>query len=168
MRKVFMLFLFLPIILYGQEKDKEIITFYADQEAYILTANTNRDDTSFHLELAKNGKVINEKIIPLTGRCPIEKDIHIESFDNGFTIRIPYCEGYLFRLGKARFVYSNKHDDFVLAAYNEEIINRQNPDLKSRIINYGLPEKPMMLSAFSSCAVRNKTDTLYYRNDTIY
>lgn len=101
MRKVFMLFLFLPIILYGQEKDKEIITFYADQEAYILTANTNRDDTSFHLELAKNGKVINEKIIPLTGRCPIEKDIHIESFDNGFTIRIPYCEGYLFRLGKA-------------------------------------------------------------------
>lgn len=48
MRKVFMLFLFLPIILYGQEKDKEIITFYANQEAYILTANTNRDDTSFH------------------------------------------------------------------------------------------------------------------------
>lgn len=82
-------------------------------------------------------------------------------------IRIPYCDGYLFRIGKARFVYSHELDNFVLAAYNEEIIDRQHPGLDSRIINYDLPEKPMMLSAFSPCAVRNKTETLYYKNDTI-
>ena len=64
-------------------------------------------------------------------------------------IRIPYCDGYLFRIGKARFVYSHELDNFVLAAYNEEIIDRQHPGLDSRIINYDLPEKPMMLSAFS-------------------
>lgn len=82
-------------------------------------------------------------------------------------IRIPYCDGYLFRIGKARFVYSHELDNFVLAAYNEEIIDRQHPGLDSRIINYDLPEKPMMLSAFSPCTVRNKTETLYYKNDTI-
>lgn len=39
--------------------------------------------------------------------------------------------------------------------YKEQ--ERQHPDLESRIISYDLPEKPMMLSAFSSCAVRNET-----------
>lgn len=81
----------------------------------------------------------------------------VEACDNGFMIRIPYCDGYLFRIGEARFVYSDELDDFVLATYNEETIDRQHPDLESRIINYDLPEKPMMLSVFSPCAVRNGT-----------
>ena len=73
----------------------------------------------------------------------------------------------MFNSFKAQFVYSNKYNNFVMAAYNEEIFDRQYRDLESRIITYDLSEKLMFLSSFSPCAVRSKIDTLYYKNDTI-
>lgn len=73
----------------------------------------------------------------------------------------------IFNSFKAQFVYSNKYNNFVMAAYNEEIFDRQYRDLESRIITYDLSEKLMFLSSFSPCAVRSKIDTLYYKNDTI-
>ena len=48
----------------------------------------------------------------------------------------------MFNSFKAQFVYSNKYNNFVMAAYNEEIFDRQYRDLESRIISYDLPEKP--------------------------
>ena len=145
------------------ENPTDTVTVHVNNQAYELTVSI---DTGIHdagglpisrIKLARDGRTIHERNFPLTGKCPIEEDIKVEGADNGFIIRIPYCDGYLFRFGEARFVYSNKQNDFVLAAYNEEIIDRQHPDLESRIINYDLPEKPMMLSAFSPCAVRNET-----------
>lgn len=73
----------------------------------------------------------------------------------------------MFNSFKAQFVYSNKYNNFVMAAYNEEIFDRQYRDLESRIITYDLSEKLMFLSSFSPCVVRSKIDTLYYKNDTI-
>ena len=150
----------------------DAVTVHVNNQVYELTTSIDSviHDTIpsfFHVRLARDGRLIGERNFPLTGKCPIEEEMSIEVCDKGFMIRIPYCDGYLFRIGKARFVYSHELDNFVLAAYNEEIIDRQHPGLDSRIINYDLPEKPMMLSAFSPCAVRNKTETLYYKNDTI-
>ena len=73
----------------------------------------------------------------------------------------------IFNSFKAQFVYSNEYNNFIMAAYNEEIFDRQYYDLESRLITYDLSEKLMFLSSFSPCAVRSKIDTLYYKNDTI-
>lgn len=165
--------LLFPLLCHAGENPTDTVTVHVNNQAYELTVSI---DTGIHdaggllisrIKLARDGRTIHERNFTLTGKCPIEEDIKVEGADNGFIIKIPYCDGYLFRFGEARFVYSDKQGDFVLTAYEEEIIDRQHPDLESRIINYDLPEKPMMLSAFSPCAVRNKTETLYYKNDTI-
>ena len=54
----------------------------------------------------------------------------------------------MFNSFKAQFVYSNKYNNFVMAAYNEEIFDRQYRDLESRIITYDLSEKLMFYLHF--------------------
>ena len=73
-----------------------------------------KPDSVICVKLIKQGKVVGKSIFPLSGRCPIEEDIKVEASDNGFIIRIPYCDGFLFRFGEARFVYSKGQDDFIL------------------------------------------------------
>ena len=90
---------------------------------------------------------------------PIEEDIKVEASDNGFIIRIPYCDGYLFRFGEARFVYSKGQDDFILTAYEEEIIDRQHTELDGKVVKYNIcAEVPIVLSTFSVVEIRNSTD----------
>lgn len=102
---------------------------------------------------------MGKSIFPLSGRCPIEEDIKVEASDNGFIIRIPYCDGYLFRFGEARFVYSKGQDDFILTAYEEEIIDRQHTELDGKVVKYNIcAEVPIVLSTFSVVEIRNNTD----------
>ena len=177
MKKIqYLLFsLLFPILLYGKGNLKDTITIRVNGLVYELTASLdstgNQSGTKQHsaicVRLMKQGKIVEKSIFPLSNRCPIEEDIRIEGSDCGFIIRIPYCDGYLFRFGKARFVYSKGQDDFILTAYEEEIIDRQHPERENRSINYDLPENRITLSGFSPCTITNKMDTLYYKNDTI-
>lgn len=94
--------------------------------------------------------LFGERNFPLTGKCPIEEDIGVEVSDKGFIIRIPYCDGHMFRIGYARFDYSEKYDDFILTEYREENIDRLDTEQKSKNVEYSiLSEKPIVFSMFS-------------------
>lgn len=171
---VLILPVFFPLLCYAGDNSTDTITVSVNNHVYklITSIDTSRHDAdtanfTVCIKLTRDGRTIREKNFPLTRMCPIEEDIRVEGFDNGFIIRIPYCDGYMFRFGEARFVYSNKQEDFILAAYREEIIDRQHPEQKVRYIKYKLPEIPITLSGFSPCSIRNRTDTFYYNNDTI-
>lgn len=155
------------ILLYGKGDLKDTVTICANGLVYELTlslgatengSGTNPDSVSC-VKLIKQGKVVGKSIFPLSGRCPIEEDISVEASDNGFIIRIPYCDGYLFRFGEARFVYSKGQNDFILTAYEEEIIDRQHPELDGKVVKYNICAKvPIVLSTFSVVEIRNNTD----------
>ena len=73
-----------------------------------------RRPAAVYVKLTKDGRAAGESVFPLSGNCPIEEDIGVEVSDKGFIIRIPYCDGHMFRIGYARFGYSEKYDDFIL------------------------------------------------------
>jgi hypothetical protein len=56
----------------------------------------------------------------------------------------------MFRIGYARFDYSEKYDDFILTEYREENIDRLDTEQKSKNVEYSiLSEKPIVFSMFS-------------------
>ncbi len=61
----------------------------------------------------------------------------LKSLTKGFIIRIPYC-GHMFRIGYARFDYSEKYDDFILTEYREENIDRLDTEQKSKNVEYSI------------------------------
>ena len=138
--------LLFPILLYGKGNLKDTVTIYVNGLVYELTVSLDstinesgeKQLSAVCVELTKQGKVVGKRIFPLSDRCPIEEDISIKGVDMGFTITIPYCEGYLFRFGEASFVYSKEQDDFILTAYKEEIIDRQHPELDDKVIKYNI------------------------------
>ena len=135
-----------PILLYGKGNLKDTVTICVDGLVYELSVSLDstendsgtKPDSVICVKLIKQGKVVGKSIFPLSGRCPIEEDIKVEASDNGFIIRIPYCDGYLFRFGEARFVYSKGQDDFILTAYEEEIIDRQHTELDGKVVKYNI------------------------------
>lgn len=160
-------YLLFPILLYGKGNLKDTVTVFINGQVYELTASldstVNRSDMKQHsvicVKLMKQRKIIGKSIFPLSGRCPIEKDIDIRGADLGFTITLPYCDSYLFRFGEARFVYSKEQDDFVLTSYNEKVIDRQHPELDGKVVKYNIcAEVPVVLSTFSVVEIRNNTD----------
>lgn len=162
-----LLCLLFPILLYGRGNLKDTVTIRVDGLVYELSVSldsTENDsgtklDTVICVKLIKQGKVVGKSIFQLSGRCPIEEDIKVEASDNGFIIRIPYCDGFLFRFGEARFVYSKVQDDFILTAYEEEIIDRQHTELDGKVVKYNIcAEVPIVLSTFSIIEIRNNTD----------
>ena len=113
------------------------------------------------VKLTKGGKPAGESVFPLPGDCPDEEDISIEGSDKGFTIKYSYCESFSLYIGYARFGYSERLDDFVLAGYKEEIINRLFPESESKTVEYKFrTEKPLTLCAFSIQTVKK----LIHRN----
>lgn len=162
-----LLCLLFPILLYGRGNLKDTVTIRVDGLVYELSVSLDstendsgtKPDSVICVKLIKQGKVVGKSIFPLSGRCPIEEDIKVEASDNGFIIRIPYCDGYLFRFGEARFVYSKGQDDFILTAYEEEIIDRQHIELDGKVVKYNIcAEVPIVLSTFSVVEIRNNTD----------
>jgi len=164
--KSFILCLFFPIVLYGKGILQDTIMIHVNKQVYELMTSVdtvmdgcNSRYSVLHVKLTKNGIIVGENVFPLSGSCPIEEDISVKGFDNGFIIRIPYCDGYLFRFGEARFVYSKGQDDFILTAYEEEIIDRQHPELDVKVVKYNIcAEVPIVLSTFSVVEIRNNTD----------
>lgn len=109
-----------------------------------------RRSVAVYVKLTKDGRAAGESVFPLSGNCPIEEDIGVEVSDKGFIIRIPYCDGHMFRIGYARFDYSEKYDDFILTEYREKNINRLDTEQKSKNVEYSiLSEKPIVFSMFS-------------------
>jgi hypothetical protein len=133
----------------------DAVTVHVNNQVYELTTSIDSviHDTIpsfFHVRLARDGRIIGERNFPLTGKCPIEEDIGVEVSDKGFIIRIPYCDGHMFRIGYARFGYSEKYDDFILTEYREENIDRLDTEQKSKNVKYSiLSEKPIVFSMFS-------------------
>ena len=108
------------------------------------------------VKLTQGEKPAGESVFPLPGDFPDEEDISIEGSDEGFTIKYSYCEGFYLYIGYARFEYSERLDDFVLAGYKEEIIDRLFPESDSKTVEYKFrTEKPLALCAFSIQAVKN-------------
>lgn len=162
-----LLCLLFPILLYGKSNLKDTVTICVNGLVYELTVSLDSTEnksgtkpySAICVKLMKQGKVVGKRIFPLSGRCPIEEDIRVEGSDSGFIIRIPYCDGYLFRFGEARFVYSKGQDDFILTAYEEEIIDRQSPELDGKVVKYNTcAEVPIVLSTFSVVEIRNNTE----------
>lgn len=169
MKKIqFLLFcLLFPILLYGKGNLNDTVTVYANGLVYELTTSLDstanqsgkKQHSAICVKLMKQRKVVGKRIFPLSGRCPIEEEIDIKSAGLGFTITIPYCDGYLFRFGEAQFVYSKEQDDFILTTYKEKIIDRQHPELDDKVIKYNISaEVPIVLSTFSVVEIKNKTD----------
>ena len=133
----------------------DAVTVHVNNQVYELTTSIDSiiHDTVlsfFRIKLARDGRIIGERNFPLTGKCPIEEDIGVEVSDKGFIIRIPYCDGHMFRIGYARFDYSEKYDDFILTEYREENIDRLDTEQKSKNVEYSiLSEKPIVFSMFS-------------------
>lgn len=154
-------------MLNGKGNLKDTAKVRVDGRVYELTASldsTEKESPTIHhtaicVKLMKQGKVVGKSIFPLSGRCPVEEDIRVEGSDRGFIIRIPYCDGYLFRFGEARFVYSEGLDDFILTAYEEEVIDRQHPESDGEVVKYNIcAEVPIVLSTFSVVEIINDTD----------
>lgn len=149
--------LLFPLLLYGKDDLKDTVDIRVGRQMYELTTSVDSvvnesggRPSAVRVRLCKKGQVVGERIFPLSGTCPIEEDISIESTDNGFSIRLPYCGGYLFYIGTARFTYSAEHGDFILTEYTEEITDRQHPEADSRTVRYDLcAQKPVVWSAFS-------------------
>ena len=126
-------------------KEEDIVTLYRYNlfgKNYELTVSVDsamdkhgRRPVAVYVKLTKDGRAAGESVFPLSGNCPIEEDIGVEVSDKGFIIRIPYCDGHMFRIGYARFDYSEKYDDFILTEYREENINRLDTEQKLSLIH---------------------------------
>lgn len=159
----FILCLLFPIMAYGKGSMRDTVRIQVHKQMYELTMSVDsakggcaQSPVIVSVKLAKGGKPAGESVFPLAGDCPDEEDISIEGSDKGFTIKCPYCEGFYLYIGYARFGYSERLDDFVLAGYKEEIIDRLFPESESKTVEYKFrPEKPLTLCAFSIQAVKN-------------
>lgn len=142
---------------YAGEKQTDTVSIHINNQVYELTVSVDsamveygKKPAAIYVKLTKDGKEEGESVFPLSGNCPIEEDIDVQSSDKGFIIRIPYCDGFLFRIGYARFCYSEKYDDFILTEYREENIDRLNTEQESKSVEYRiLSEKPIVFSMFS-------------------
>lgn len=159
----FILCLLFPIMVYGKGSMRDTVRIQVHKQTYELTMSVDsakggcaQSPVIVSVKLAKGGKPAGESVFPLAGDCPDEEDISIEGSDKGFTIKYSYCEGFYLYIGHARFEYSERLDDFVLAGYKEEIIDRLFPESESKTVEYKFrPEKPLALCAFSIQAVKN-------------
>lgn len=160
--KSFILCLLFPIMVYGKGSMRDTVRIQVHKQTYELTMSVDsakggcvQSPVIVSVKLTKGGKPAGESVFPLPGDCPDEEDISIEGSDKGFTIKYSYCESFSLYIGYAQFGYSERLDDFVLAGYKEEIINRLFPESKSKIVEYKFrPEKPFTLCAFSIRAVK--------------
>ncbi len=155
--RYFLLFVFMAwyfSFLYAGENKTDTVNIHINNQIYELTISVDsamdeygKKPAAAYVKLTKNGREAGKSVFPLSGNCPIEEDIRVEGSDKGFIIRIPYCDGFLFRIGYARFVYSEKYDDFILTGYREENIDRLNTE---RSVEYSVfSEKPIVWSMFS-------------------
>ena len=153
---------------YGKGSMRDTVRIQVHKQMYELTMSVDsakggcaQSPVIVSVKLTKGGKPAGESIFPLPGDYPDEEDISIEGSDKGFTIKCSYCEGFYLYIGYAQFGYSERLDDFVLAGYKEEIIDRLFPESESKTVEYKFrPEKPLTLCAFSIQAVKN----LIHRN----
>lgn len=150
-------------MVYGKGSMRDTVRIQVHKQTYELTMSVDsakggcvQSPVIVSVKLTKGGKPAGESVFPLPGDCPDEEDISIEGSDKGFTIKYSYCESFSLYIGYAQFGYSERLDDFVLAGYKEEIINRLFPESKSKIVEYKFrPEKPFTLCAFQSGLSRN-------------
>ena len=158
--RYFLLFVFMALyssFLYAGENKTDTVNIHINNQVYELTVSMDstideygKKPTAAYVKLSKDGRTAGERVFPLSGNCPIEEDIRVEGSDKGFIIRIPYCDGFLFRIGYVRFSYSEKYDDFILTGYREENIDRLNTEQESRSVEYSVfSEKPIVWSMFS-------------------
>ena len=148
---------------YGKGSMRDTVRIQVHKQTYELTMSVDsakggcaQSPVIVSVKLTKGGKPAGESVFPLPGDCPDEEDISIEGSDKGFTIKYSYCEGFSLYIGYARFGYSERLDDFVLAGYKEEIIDRLFPESESKTVEYKFrTEKPLTLCAFSIQAVKN-------------
>ena len=158
--RYFLLFVFMALyssFLYAGENKTDTVNIHINNQVYELTVSMDstideygKKPTAAYVKLSKDGRTAGESVFPLSGNCPIEEDIRVEGSDKGFIIRIPYCDGFLFRIGYVRFSYSEKYDDFILTGYREENIDRLNTEQESRSVEYSVfSEKPIVWSMFS-------------------
>ena len=149
-------------MVYGKGSMRDTVRIQVHKQTYELTMSVDsakggcvQSPVIVSVKLTKGGKPAGESVFPLPGDCPDEEEISIEGSDKGFTIKYSYCESFSLYIGYAQFGYSERLDDFVLAGYKEEIINRLFPESKSKIVEYKFrPEKPFTLCAFSIRAVK--------------
>ena len=159
----FILCLLFPIMAYGKGSMRDTVRIQVHKQTYELTMSVDSAKSGcvprpviVSVKLTKGGKPAGESVFPLPGDCPDEEEISIEGSDKGFTIKCSYCESFSLYIGYARFGYSERLDDFVLAGYKEEIIDRLFPESESKTVEYKFrPEKPLTLCAFSIQAVKN-------------
>lgn len=164
----FILCLLFPIMVYGKGSMRDTVRIQVHKQTYELTMSVDsakggcaQSPVIVSVKLTKGGKPAGESVFPLPGDCPDEEDISIEGSDKGFTIKCSYCEGFYLYIGYARFGYSERLDDFVLAGYKEEIIDRPFPESESKTVEYKFrTEKPLTLCAFSIQTVKK----LIHRN----
>lgn len=157
--RYFLLFVFMAwssSFLYAGENKKDTVNIHINNQVYELTVSVDSAKVecgkkpAAYVKLTKNGRAAGESAFPMSGNCPIEEDIGIEVSGKEFIIRIPYCDGFLFRIGYARFGYSEKYDDFVLTEYREENIDRLNTEQESKSVEYSiLSPKTIVFSMFS-------------------
>ena len=155
----FLLFVFMAwasSFSYAGENKKDTVNIHINNQVYELTVSVDSAKVecgkkpAAYVKLTKNGRAAGESAFPMSGNCPIEEDIGIEVSGKEFIIRIPYCDGFLFRIGYARFGYSEKYDDFVLTEYREENIDRLNTEQESKSVEYSiLSPKTIVFSMFS-------------------
>ena len=141
----FLLFVFMAwasSFSYAGEKQIDTVSVHIYNHVYELTISVDSAMVEYgkkpaaYLKLSKDGRAEGESVFPLSGNCPIEEDIGVEVSDKGFIIRIPYCDGHMFRIGYARFDYSEKYDNFILTEYREENIDRLDTEQKSKNVEY--------------------------------
>ena len=164
----FILCLLFPIMVYGKGSMRDTVRIQVHKQTYELTMSVDsakggcaQSPVIVSVKLTKGGKPAGESVFPLPGDCPDEEDISIEGSDKGFTIKCSYCEGFYLYIGYARFGYSERLDDFVLAGYKEDIIDRPFPESESKTVEYKFrTEKPLTLCAFSIQTVKK----LIHRN----
>lgn len=157
--RYFLLFVFMAwssSFLYAGENKKDTVNIHINNQVYELTVSVDSAKVecgkkpAAYVKLTKNGRAAGESAFPMSGNCPIEEDIGIEVSGKEFIIRIPYCDGFLFRIGYARFGYSEKYDDFVLTEYREENIDRLNTEQESKSVEYSiLSPKTIVFSMLS-------------------
>lgn len=156
--RYFLLFVFMAwsSFLYAGENKTDTVSIHINNQVYELTVSVDSakvecgKEPAAYVKLTKDGSAAGESAFPMSGNCPIEEDIGIEVSGKEFIIRIPYCDGFLFRIGYVRFGYSEKYDDFILTGYREENIDRLNTEQESRSVEYSVfSEKPIVWSMFS-------------------
>lgn len=91
--------------------------------------------------------------LPLMGNCPLEEQVEV-------CARIPdqfvVFSGYDYIRGNAEFMYSIRHDNFVLISYQEEITDRLNSEHEKEILYPLHNVEPIVLSTFNLISIRQK------------